>query len=129
MLVCYVVLYFCNCVCVFFFFFKQKTAYDRRISDWSSDVCSSDLPLGLEFVNSFPSSGGPPVPVDTADLTEAGPGSLVTATTMPGVTRRVEARDLRAALVLYRSTSGDTAAPTVVSRSEGRRVGKECVRT
>src|SRR3546814_8551575 len=27
----------------FFFFFKQKTAYELRISDWSSDVCSSDL--------------------------------------------------------------------------------------
>src|SRR3546814_7540660 len=32
------------CVLVFlFFFFKQKTAYEMRISDWSSDVCSSDL--------------------------------------------------------------------------------------
>src|SRR3546814_2553405 len=30
-------------MCDFFFFFKQKTAYDMRISDWSSDVCSSDL--------------------------------------------------------------------------------------
>src|SRR3546814_6664823 len=31
-------------VCVgYFFFFKQKTAYEMRISDWSSDVCSSDL--------------------------------------------------------------------------------------
>src|SRR3546814_2710863 len=29
--------------CVFFFFFKQKTAYEMPISDWSSDVCSSDL--------------------------------------------------------------------------------------
>src|SRR3546814_20331503 len=28
---------------MFFFFFKQKTAYELRISDWSSDVCSSDL--------------------------------------------------------------------------------------
>src|SRR3546814_2947044 len=35
------------CLCVFFFF-KQKTAYEMRISDWSSDVCSSDLhKLGL----------------------------------------------------------------------------------
>src|SRR3546814_4817830 len=33
---------------VCFFFFKQKTAYEMRISDWSSDVCSSDL-LGHEF--------------------------------------------------------------------------------
>src|SRR3546814_4774981 len=31
----------CSCVV----FFKQKTAYEMRISDWSSDVCSSDLPL------------------------------------------------------------------------------------
>src|SRR3546814_9020284 len=29
-----------------FFFFKQKTAYEMRISDWSSDVCSSDLHVG-----------------------------------------------------------------------------------
>src|SRR3546814_2583990 len=28
----------------YFFFFKQKTAYEMRISDWSSNVCSSDLP-------------------------------------------------------------------------------------
>src|SRR3546814_1221338 len=40
----------------FFFFFKHKTAYEMRISDWSSDVCSSDLPdfviripFGVEF--------------------------------------------------------------------------------
>src|SRR3546814_10221748 len=33
-------------MCVFFFFFKQKTAYEMRISDWSSDVCSSDLIWG-----------------------------------------------------------------------------------
>src|SRR3546814_2932866 len=31
-------------ITVFFFFFKRKTAYDMRIIDWSSDVCSSDLP-------------------------------------------------------------------------------------
>src|SRR3546814_983253 len=37
---CYV-----SCVCLFFFF-KQKTAYEMRISDWSSDVCSSDLFIG-----------------------------------------------------------------------------------
>src|SRR3546814_1056057 len=31
------------CIYIFVFFFKQKTAYEMRISDWSSDVCSSDL--------------------------------------------------------------------------------------
>src|SRR3546814_9145191 len=53
------------CLLLFFFFFKQKSAYEMRISDWSSDVCSSDLgpppirrddsvtferPLRLEYV-------------------------------------------------------------------------------
>src|SRR3546814_2790925 len=33
------------------FFFKQKTAYEMRISDWSSDVCSSDLPLTFDEGN------------------------------------------------------------------------------
>src|SRR3546814_14709733 len=34
---------------MFFLFFKQKTAYEMRISDWSSDVCSSDLINGRQF--------------------------------------------------------------------------------
>src|SRR3546814_2017241 len=34
---------------MFFFFFKQKTAYEMRISDWSSDVCSSDLQLAKQI--------------------------------------------------------------------------------
>src|SRR3546814_6378770 len=38
-----IVCYFVLCVV---FFFKQKTAYEMRISDWSSDVCSSDLRTG-----------------------------------------------------------------------------------
>src|SRR3546814_6825645 len=37
--------------CVIFFFFKQKTAYEMRISDWSSDVCSSDLFVGIAIDN------------------------------------------------------------------------------
>src|SRR3546814_4036838 len=36
-------MFLCRCVFVLCFFFKQKTAYEIRISDWSSDVCSSDL--------------------------------------------------------------------------------------
>src|SRR3546814_1738284 len=35
------------CLIFFIFFFKHKTAYEMLISDWSSDVCSSDLPAGL----------------------------------------------------------------------------------
>src|SRR3546814_13885237 len=50
---CYVCVVGCCFVLYFFFlhifvfFFKQKTAYAWRISDWSSDVCSSDLPTDL----------------------------------------------------------------------------------
>src|SRR3546814_6977048 len=40
-----VCVYYCCVSWLWFFFFKQKTAYERRISDWSSDVCSSDLLL------------------------------------------------------------------------------------
>src|SRR3546814_244020 len=42
----FIICYLCFCFCVLsvcFFFLKQKTAYEMRISDWSSDVCSSDL--------------------------------------------------------------------------------------
>src|SRR3546814_7364820 len=61
-MLCYCSFYSCLCVFVlcysfffllfifFFFFFKQKTAYEMRISDWSSDVCSSDLARGPRFV-------------------------------------------------------------------------------
>src|SRR3546814_2357740 len=37
---------------IIFFFFKQKTAYEMRISDWSSDVCSSDLQI-LHYAEPF----------------------------------------------------------------------------
>src|SRR3546814_2286204 len=39
----------CIAMLVCFFFFKQKTAYEMRISDWSSDVCSSDLGAAIVF--------------------------------------------------------------------------------
>src|SRR3546814_7482567 len=41
--VCVHMLYCYDLLCEFVFCFKQKTAYEMRISDWSSDVCSSDL--------------------------------------------------------------------------------------
>src|SRR3546814_1936731 len=46
-----------------FFFFKQKTSYEVRISDWSSDVCSSDL-----LVGSYVDRGGVEAALQTLDL-------------------------------------------------------------
>src|SRR3546814_239002 len=42
---------------MYFLFFKQKTAYEMRISDWSSDVCSSDLAIASNTTRSFTFSG------------------------------------------------------------------------
>src|SRR3546814_10513963 len=54
------------CCYIFVFFFKQKTAYEMRISDWSSDVCSSDLGLlkgfGLQANFTYVDSKGAPGP-------------------------------------------------------------------
>src|SRR3546814_16778487 len=58
--------------CYFFFFFKQKTAYEMRISDWSSDVCSSDLP-GIEGVD----FGLQPVDLDLVDAQRPAAALLV----------------------------------------------------
>src|SRR3546814_1226315 len=52
-----------SCHFFVFFFFKQKTAYEMRISDWSSDVCSSDLQYG---------PGWPALVVDLADPVHEG---------------------------------------------------------
>jgi hypothetical protein len=62
-------------------------------------------------------SGGPPVPVTAAQLGGSGPGSVMSAITMPNITRRWEGRRLQAARVVYRSTSGDDNQPTMVSGS------------
>src|SRR3546814_8646520 len=46
---------------VVFFFFKQKTAYEMRISDWSSDVCSSDLSARYELCSANHENAAPAV--------------------------------------------------------------------
>src|SRR3546814_6073935 len=45
------------CLFVVFLFFKQKTAYEMRISDWSSDVCSSELRSALAIVETDVETG------------------------------------------------------------------------
>src|SRR3546814_19695722 len=53
----------------FFFFFKQKTAYEMRISDWSSDVCSSDL-IAEDTIANFEAETGIKVTYDVFDSNE-----------------------------------------------------------
>src|SRR3546814_20162663 len=59
-----------------FFFFKQKTAYEMRISDWSSDVCSSDLALERLGAPQAPTGAvlafAGPVDAGRATMTNAG---------------------------------------------------------
>src|SRR3546814_12083069 len=86
---------------MYFFFFKQKTAYEMRISDWSSDVCSSDL-------NRI-----------AADRE--------THTSRPS--RSASARDRTARIRVHRSGGSGNWRPAARRRSEERRVGKECVST
>src|SRR3546814_2532999 len=58
------VVFFCLCV---FFFFKQKTAYEMRISDWSSDVCSSDLNAVIEKLDRHAQHAGDLIKAARAD--------------------------------------------------------------
>src|SRR3546814_1320192 len=93
--------------CVFFvwfcvFFFKQKTAYEMRISDWSSDVCSSDL-----------------------DRLERGHQRSIV-----GI-MAIDAHPLVVGQQVRRGVGADLPAGRARDRlrSEERRVGKECVST
>src|SRR3546814_12787408 len=53
---------------LFIFFFKQKTAYEMRISDWSSDVCSSDLARAILDPELVMLIGSPQIEVDHQHL-------------------------------------------------------------
>src|SRR3546814_2002557 len=92
-------------------FFKQKTAYEMRISDWSSDVCSSDLlrPITRATLRAH-------CCFERNILACCGGTSHIAAhrqITAPGFGLRPITR----------------ATPTSSHRSEERRVGKECVST
>src|SRR3546814_7511493 len=85
---------------LFVFFFKQKTAYEMRISDWSSDVCSSDL------------AGGPVAPLDVHEI---GPRRALSFA--------------RPSVMAYSGLPEHYQPAAQAVRSEERRVGKECVST
>src|SRR3546814_2590593 len=87
----------------FFFFFKQKTAYEMRMSDWSSDVCSSDLRS---------------VPI--------GAGWCIGAALEPGEGGLVGSDHAGACAGFDRHIADGQPS---FHRSEERRVGKECVST
>src|SRR3546814_5708167 len=104
------------CGCSVIFFFKQKTAYEMRISDWSSDVCSSDLHIvhgGLEHERD------PPCCKDGAACSARGRGYFAGHIRSDGVCRFGRSRE-------YRCGAGYAS---FLARSEERRVGKECVST
>src|SRR3546814_9548010 len=86
-----------------FFFFKQKTAYEMRISDWSSDVCSSDLEINASL------------PTDVAIQ------PVLDRTALVHSTIRTVAKNLTEGALLV--------VVVIFLRSEERRVGKECVST
>src|SRR3546814_17325854 len=95
---------------LFVFFFKQKTAYEMRISDWSSDVCSSDL-------------------VDEGN--QAGAWVLVNKgpITIGTTVQTWRPYSYRSSAKVPFKRSGDGMVVRSVRRSEERRVGKECVST
>src|SRR3546814_7581331 len=89
----------------FFFFFKQKTAYEMRISDWSSDVCSSDLTWLPELAA-----------LDALEPLQARVDRSAV----------VQPHDYFASIWATNVIDGTLYG---VPRSEERRVGKECVST
>src|SRR3546814_8666892 len=96
------------------FFFKQKSAYDMRISDWSSDVCSSDLvsTVAIDASRTCPS---------------AHPEILNAAPLAQGLYNPQNEHD--ACGVGFVAHIKGRKSHAIIQRSEERRVGKECVST
>src|SRR3546814_15993118 len=95
----------------YFFFFKQKTAYEMRISDWSSDVCSSDLRTN---------SAGRPVR-SFRSISHL----IIAYPSIRGARRRTA--DRGAMPRRASSTPSENRSRGSLERSEERRVGTECV--
>src|SRR3546814_8724211 len=101
------------CLYILLFFFKQKTAYELRISDWSSDVCSSDLMLAFVVWMSFANLFAMAPDLAFEKWTQSVKILLMTFVTMALMYKRERLQ----------------ALIWIIVRSEERREGKECVRT
>src|SRR3546814_16577506 len=97
-----------------FFVFKQKTAYEMRISDWSSDVCSSDHNSAATTIAVLPENS------DVIDI-------VVHVVSAFNVSANGN-QDIRLGTSNNETLFG-TARVSGAGRSEERRVGKECVST
>src|SRR3546814_2689308 len=100
-----------------FFFFKQKTAYEMRISDWSSDVCSSDLPHARDRRS--------PAGLGEQEIAGRPPGHGVPE----GPTGAAEGTGDHGAAPIADRQDPEEVRFDKNPRSEERRVGKECVST
>src|SRR3546814_3976494 len=101
-----------------FCFCKQKTAYEMRISDWSSDVCSSDLASGFHIGQSEEDRW-------LMDLLRAHADALLVG--VKTLTEEVEMRGYGPRGPVYRIVNPElTELRTRLGRSVERRVGKEC---
>src|SRR3546814_15742709 len=126
------------CLSLCFFFFKQKTAYEMRISDWSSDVCSSDLsPLAARIAEAKGidlegiTGTGPNGRIVRADLglpPVVAPAPAQTAGTGSAAPIVHDIPDVPHALEKLSNMRRPIARP-LTQRSEERRVGKACVST
>src|SRR3546814_7346774 len=104
---------------LFVFFFKQKTAYEMRISDWSSDVCSSDLQGRQQGRRSrtFRTGNGEPA------VAAGGEVSLNHDDSQDAPQPKAKGK------IATRRVARSLAMQALYQRSEERRVGKECVST
>src|SRR3546814_5882830 len=114
------------------FYFKQKTAYVMRISDWSSDVCSSDL-AWLHICAAHTGPGGPACLPDLVWHNGQCFGRLDIGRVVRGSGRCGGQRDYPGLLSDYDMSDIQAVGGTLISglwqchRSEELRVGKECV--
>src|SRR3546814_8876342 len=106
-----------------FFFFKQKTAYEMRISDWSSDVCSSDLLLEKARQQSSESEA------EALLAQRLAPDMLPLSAQVRFACLQAQEAVFRLKGQLLPQALEQLGQEGHAARSEERRVGKECVST